>query len=300
LKDDPTSNFIQTRVGEPAVDPESKKTLLTMMLTGICIFFLTSLFFIFLEIFDSAVKTPSIFSKASKMKIISVLNKVHLKHNYVMDIIMQENENQHLIDENIYKNNVRKLRYELINSGKHVFLITSTQKGAGKSTVVEALATSLLLSKKKVLIIDLNFSHNTLTKIFNTEILIQDIGNHVNYSTPFESQKLWSKTMYDGLYVIGCKESNNTPSEALYNIDMPAFLKGLKDHFDFIIIEGASLNNFADTRELAWYAESVFTVFSAASSVSHGDANSFQFIKNLGEKNHDIILNNVLTENINS
>jgi succinoglycan biosynthesis transport protein ExoP len=300
LKDDPTSNFVQTRVGEPAVDPESKKTMLTMALSGMCVFFLTSIFFIFLEIFDPAVKTPSIFSKLSKMKVVSSLNKIHLKHNYVMDIILQENEGENFVAQNIYKNNVRKLRYELINSGKNVFLITSTQKGAGKSTVVEALATSLLLSKKRVLIIDLNFSHDTLTKIFNTEIFIQDIANRIDYSLPFESQKLWSNTMYEDLCVIGCRETNNTPSESLYNIDMTAFLHRLKEHFDFIILEGASLNNYADTKELAQYAEAVFTVFSAASSVSHGDINSFQFIKGLGEKNHNIILNDVLTENINS
>jgi len=300
LKDDPTSNFIQTRVGEPAVDPESKKTMLTMGLTGICVFFLTSIFFIFLEIFDSAVKTPSIFSRLAKMKVISVLNQVPLKHNYVMDIIMQENEGDNFVAQNIYKNNVRKLRYELINSGKNIFLISSTQKGAGKSTVIEALATSLLLSKKRVLIMDLNFSHNTLTKIFNTDVHIQDIGNVINYSLPFESQKLWSNTLYENLYVIGCKETNNTPSEALYNIDLHAFLRVLKDHFDFILIEGASLNNYADTKELSLYAEAVFTVFSTASSVSHGDIDSFQFIKGLGQKNHNVILNNVLTENINS
>ena len=128
LKDDPTSNFIQTRVGEPAVDPESKKTLLTMALTGIVVFFLTCLFFIFFEIFDNTVKTPSIFSKLTKMKVVSALNKVPLKNAYVMDVIMQENETDQFTPQSIFKNSVRKLRYEVIHSGKNVFLIASTQK----------------------------------------------------------------------------------------------------------------------------------------------------------------------------
>ena len=152
-------------------------------------------------------------------------------------------------------------------------------KKAGKSTVIEALATSLLLSKKRVLIMDLNFSNNTLSKIFNADVYIQDIAKTVNYALPFETQKLWSNTMYDNLSVIGCKETNNTPSEALHNIDLTAFLQALKTHFDFIIIEGASLNNYADTKELAEYAEAVFTVFSAGAAVSNGDIDSFQFIK---------------------
>jgi len=300
LKDDPTSNFIQTRVGQPAVEPQSKKTLITMALAGLGVFFITCLFFIFMEIFDSTVKTPSIFSKLTKMKVVSVLNKVPLKNTYVMDLVMQENETDHFTPQSIFKNSVRKLRYEVIHSEKNIFLIASTQKKAGKSTIIESLATSLLLSKKRVLIIDLNFSNNTLSKVFNADVFIQDIAKKVNYSLPFETQKLWSNTMYDNLSIIGCNESNNTPSEALHSLDLTAFLQALKQHFDYIIMEGASLNNYADTKELSQYAEAVFTVFSAGAAVSNGDIESFQFVKSLGEKNHNVILNDVITENINS
>ena len=34
VKDDPTSNFIQTRIGQPAIDPEPKRSMLTMTLSG--------------------------------------------------------------------------------------------------------------------------------------------------------------------------------------------------------------------------------------------------------------------------
>jgi succinoglycan biosynthesis transport protein ExoP len=299
IKDDPTSNFIQTRIGQPAVEPESKKTMIIMALSGISMLFLTSIFFIFLEIFDPSVKTSSIFSKATKTKVVAVLNKVKLKRNYVMDIIMQDNEGEEFVTQNIFKNSVRRLRHELVNSGKSIFLITSTQKGAGKSTVIEALATSLLLSKKNVLIIDLNFAHNSLTKKFNAEVNIQNLGSKIDYSLPVDMQKLWSNTMYENLSVIGCSETNHTPSEMLYNIDIPALLQMLKKQFDFIIIEGASLNDRADSKEIEQYAEAIFTVFSAGSSVSHVDMDSLQFVKSLGEKNHNVILNEVLTENIN-
>ena len=73
----------------------------------------------------------------------------------------------------------------------------------------------------------------------------------------------------------------------------------LKDEFDFILIEGAALNDYADSQELASFAEEVFTVFSASSSISHADDKSIKFIATLGEKNKGTILNNVLKENIN-
>ena len=178
-------------------------------------------------------------------------------------------------------------------------MITSTQKKSGKTTVIEALAASLVLSKKKVLIIDLNFGNNTITQKHNPENIIQEVASSINYNQPLKEQKIWSNSSQEGLSLIGCKEGNFTPSEALYNLDMNAFLKLLKDEFDFILIEGAALNDYADSQELASFAEEVFTVFSASSSISHADDKSIKFIATLGEKNKGTILNNVLKENIN-
>jgi Mrp family chromosome partitioning ATPase len=199
-----------------------------------------------------------------------------------------------------YKNNIRKLRFELLNSPNKIFLITSTQKQTGKTTIIESLAASLLLSKKKVLILDLNFGNNTITQKHYPQVLIQDIGEFVKLDIPLKDQELLPKTMsVDGLHVIGCREGNFTPTEALHNVTLERFLKLLKEEFDFILIEGAALNDFADSRELAVYAEGVFTVFSAASSVSQADTKSIQFIDSLGDKNRGAILNNVQLENIN-
>ena len=73
----------------------------------------------------------------------------------------------------------------------------------------------------------------------------------------------------------------------------------LKDEFDFVLIEGAALNDFADSRELATYAEEVYTIFSANAAVTHADEKSIKFITGLGAKNKGTVLNNVLKENIN-
>ena len=299
-RDDPTSNFIQTRIGQPAVEPESKKIFVKMALAGISVFFLAAVFFIFVEIFDASVKTPAIFGKQAKIKVANILNKVNLKQASVKDLVLQENEGKKYVQQAIFKNNIRKLRYELLNSGKQVFLFTSTQKNSGKTTAVEAVAASLLLSKKKILIIDLNFSNNSLTRAYNTEVFIQDLAGKIQYDQPFAQQKITGSTEYEGLSIIGCIEGNMTPSEALYNIDMTALIDGLKKEFDFILIEGASLNYYADSKELVQYTQGVFTVFAADASVSQVDTESMKFITDLREKNHGVILNKVFTENINS
>ena len=299
-KDDPTLNFIQTRVGQPAAEPNSKKTLVKMMLSGISVFFLLAIFFIFLEIFDSSVKTPGIFSKVTKAKISTVINQINLKKQSVSSLIFADDAGKPIRQNTVFKNNIRKLRYELQNSGKHIFLFTSTQSKTGKSVIIQALASSLLLSKKKVLLIDMNFSNNTLTRQYNATVFIQDISQKLNYAVPVTETDIVSKTDQEGLYIIGCDEANITPSEALYNVDLQAFLAYLKPAFDYIIIEGAALNNYADSREIAKNVEGIFTVFAADTSLQLVDQESMRFITELKEKNHGVILNKVHTENINS
>ncbi len=297
-KDDPTTNFIQTAVGQPALGPESKKTLITMILAGVSMFFLSAVVFLLMEIFDRRVKTPSLFKKQVKLNVANILNNIPLKKVSETDIILNDFEGKKYAREIFYKNNIRKLRYELLHSQHQIFLITSTQVNTGKTIIIESLAASLLLSKKKVLVLDLNFGNNSLTQKLNPTVFIEDIAGNINYNMPFiEQYQPASNT--DGLSVIGCRQANVTPFEVLHGIDLAVFFKMLAAAFDVILIEGAALNDFADSCELANYADEVFTVFSASSPVSHVDDKSIQFIKSLAVKNKGAILNNVLLENIN-
>lgn len=296
-KDDPTANFIQTRLGLPASEPESKQTLVKMALSGMSVFILTSLIFIFLEVFDSSLKTPSIFFKQTKIKNLNVLNKLDFKKLSPLEVVMSKSEGEKL---NKFKNNIRKIRFELLNSNNKSFLVTSTRIGVGKSTIIKAIAASLLLSKKKVLILDLNFYNNSLTRDFNCEVFIQDVANKINYSIPVTQQKIVAKTKYEGIDIIGCQQGNYTPSEVLYNLDNKRFINKFEEEYDFILIEGAALNNYADTKELINFSESIITIFSAQASFKQIDKEGLKFISDLKSQNNIVILNKVLTENIDA
>lgn len=300
VRDDPTVNFIQTRVGIPPNKPESKKTLVKMILAGASVFMLLSMIFIFLEIFDSAAKTPSTFHRLTRTHTTNILNHVVLKKNSVIDMILEDKQGKKYRYKNLFKNNIRKLRFDLMNSGKQVFLITSAQNKTGKTTVIEALAASLLLSHKKVLLIDLNFLNNTITKHFNPDVFIQSIPSKINYSISVNQQKIASPTSFGGLDVLGCNESNVTPTEVLNELNMNEFLRLLKEEYDFILIEAAAMNLYADSREIAQYVDSIYLVFGADASIQQADLDSIQFVASHKEKNGGLILNKVLAENLNS
>ena len=81
---------------------------------------------------------------------------------------------------------------------------------------------------------------------------------------------------------------------------MKAFLDSLKQEFDFVLIEGAAMNNYADSKEIAVYAEGVFTVFAADNRLSPTDYSALKYITENSAKNFGAILNKVNTDNINT
>ncbi len=297
-KDDPTANFRQTLIGQPAVEPEPKKTIITMGISGVSMFFLSSFIFLFLEIFNASIKSPYGFERSVKLKLISVVNSVRLKKKDVSEIILNEGNDDEKNAETLFKNNIRKLRYEISATGKKSFLFTSTQRQTGKSIIIEALAYSLLLNKKKVLIIDMNMHNNTLTRKLNADLLIQDMSEKLSTQLPLLMQNA-GNTAHENLDIIGCRESSFTPSEALFKMDMPALINSLEQKYDFIFMEGPSLNNYADSKELVQYASAVVPVFSAEHAVTQTDKTSIQYLQSLKEKNLGAVLNNVLPENLN-
>lgn len=300
LRDDPTSNFIQTRVGIPANQPESKNTLMKMLVSGMSVFLLASLIFIFLEIFDTSAKTPSIFQRQTRIRNSHVLNKINLYRTAVPELMLGEYTGSKYKELNYFKNAIRKLRFELLHSNKEVFLVTSTRSKTGKTLIIEALAASLLMGHKKVLLIDLNFMNNQLTRNFDAQVFIQDIVGKINYSLPFSQQRISSATRHEGLDIIGCHQTQASPVEVLHNLDMKSFVNALKADYDYILMEGAAMNIFADSRELVDHTEGVLLVFSADNGVNPTDLDSTKFILDQQDKTHQVILNKVLLENINS
>ncbi|HRN91680.1 MAG TPA: hypothetical protein PLE75_05310 [Ferruginibacter sp.] len=296
-KDDPTANFIQTKVGLPAAQPESKQTLMKMALAGMSMFLLTSIFFIFLEIFDPAQKTPSMFSRNARIKAGIVLNKVSFGKRTPFTVILEDLKGKKY---NAFKNNIRKLRFEVLNSNRKVFLFTSTRRKTGKTTVIESLSAGLLLSKKRVLLIDLNFSNNTLTRTLNAEVMMEDLVTNMKWNVPVKQQKLVTNTAHEGLDIIGCHGGNLTPAEVLYNFDLGKALEALSENYDYIFIEGAALNFYSDSKELIPFVEGVFTVFSAENSITQTDHDSIRFLIAQKEKQQGVILNKVLTENMDA
>jgi hypothetical protein len=119
LKDNPAVNIKQTLIGQPAVEPEPAKRLFTMGIAGASMFFVSSLFFLFLAIFDPAIRTPSQFTRLLHQPLLCSIPMINLKE-HALDSIIMDGANAGKEGAHLFKQNLRKLRFDIDNSGKKI------------------------------------------------------------------------------------------------------------------------------------------------------------------------------------
>ena len=288
----PDFNFKQILLGQPPIKPEPAKGLLILTISGLSMFFLSTLFIIILELLDSSLRTPTILRKETKLEVLSTVGKIDLDKKSLQDYFdfnaRSDRENNILP----FIENLRKLRYEIECSGKRVILFTSTKPQEGKTTILESIAHTFSMSKKKILLIDSNFSNNTLTRDFSAKPKLESFTLNSQEGV----DKIWGITTVTNITnvdVIGCEEGNYTPSEILPKNNLLNHLDKLKQHYDFIMIEGAALNSHADSKELTDYVEGILIVFSARNTIGELDRESIGFLKEHQNKLIGAVLNNV-------
>lgn len=291
------NSFTQTLVAQPALRPEPTRRALIIALAGVSAFVLSSLTVILLAFIDSSIRTPSQFNKLTNLKLLGVVNHVKLNASLLEGVGVYGGD--YKLRNDTFRELLRKVRYEIENSGKKIFLFTSTEPRQGKTTLIQALSYSLSLVKKRVLIIDTNFCNNDLTAAISAKPVLEKF--HVNGRGFMldDIKPLITKTSVEGVDVIGCEGGNYTPREILPKDHLLNYLQELTATYDFIFLEGAPLNDYTDTKELIHYSDGIVAVFSSEASLSATDKESIRFFKQHDKKFIGAILNKVQVDNLN-
>jgi Mrp family chromosome partitioning ATPase len=237
------------------------------------------------------------------LKLISMVNFMNLKKKDLKDIVAGHGKEDDRIEKkrsNVFRESIRKLRYEIEKSGKKIILFTSTKKGQGKTTLIQALSYSMSLSKKKILIIDTNFCNNDLTVQLEANPVLETIsGEQGNGSIASQVTALSKNIGVESVFVIGSEGGDYTPSEVLPYENLLKHLQELTPEYDYIFLEGPPLNDFSDSKELLQYVDGVVGIFSAIHIIKQIDKDSIGFYKGLDDKFIGSVLNMVDLENVN-
>jgi uncharacterized protein involved in exopolysaccharide biosynthesis/Mrp family chromosome partitioning ATPase len=287
------SSLKQIEYGIPG-QPEASKKILLIIMAGFISFVLCVVVIFVLEYLDVTVKTPKQFTKYTDLNLLGYLNLLE-EGRIDLNSIFTENTGRTDIKIETFKELLRIIRYELAQrmGNAKTLLFTSTRAGEGKSLVISCLAYSFAITGKKVLILDTNFKNNTLTKMFKAN------ANFESYLRgELSLQNALTDTSLANIAIIGCKGGMYSLSEVAPADMISKKIAEVRNNYDFIFMEGTSLNKYSDSKELITYVDKFTTVFSALNTVDEADKNSIAFIKTLNTKFIGAVLNKVTMDNI--
>lgn len=293
----------QVLIADPAEKAQSRKTLVFMVLAGFLSFGISAFTIVAIEIMDARIKTPARLKQKTRLKIAGTLPKLG---NTEQDWNQIFQTNGHHVKTH---EDIRKIRFEIENHKSRVMMVTSLKDGVGKSFFIVALAYSLSLLKKRTLIIDTNLRNNSLTRTLlahpSLKMLVEDfakkaklLGAGEGYQAPEGAEgedtgSLITKTQNQLIDIIGNKKTQLSPSEVIPGGDFKVLIEWLKQHYDYILLEGPALNTFSDTKELVRFVDLVVPIFSADSSIDAKDNEALNYLKSLQDKLGPAVLNNV-------
>lgn len=306
-----TNPMRQVLVAVPPINPESSKRIIIIGLAGATSFFLCLFAIVGLELIDTSIRTPDRFKRMVNLPLAGVLNQIDSRNFNIRTYFNQQNVNE---ETEMFKSLLRKLRHEVEALNSKVILFTSPKRRDGKTFVMFCLAYVLSLLDKRVLIIDTNFKNNSLSQLLGrnqgdlkvldskkNKLLVsaQQNGESIKSQTSNEfdhenSYDLINPTKYKNIYIVGNSGGGHeSPAEILSGKDFANLIVTLSDSFDYVLLEGAAMNEYSDTKELVRYCDKVMAVFSAKSSISTLDKDSIHYFKSLGKKFGGCILNRV-------
>ncbi|MEO1585992.1 MAG: Wzz/FepE/Etk N-terminal domain-containing protein [Bacteroidota bacterium] len=281
----------QVSLALPAEKPEPSKTLLLVILSGLVSLSLGVVVTFILEYLDTSIKFPSHFEELTGLPLMGTLNKLLTNNLDLVSLFSETHKNKSL---ETYKQLLRKIRYDMVEDWPRTTLITSTKFDAGKTSLMISLGYSLSLNGKKVLLLDVNFKNNSLTKIVGASPSLEKY-----LSQEISRRKLISRSIFKNVDIIGCEGGDLSPSEVFPDDTFENLLIDLSESYDFILMEGPQLNDYADSRELARYASKVVPIFSATAGISQKDKESIEYLRSLDDRLMGAVLNKVEMRNLN-
>ena len=274
----------------PPQKPEPSNVWLLTILSGFISLGLCTGIFVLLEYLDTTIKYPSRFRALTGLPVMGVLNRLKTANLDLVGIFSETQKNPNL--EN-YKQLLRKIRFEINDAGARTILVTSTQAGVGKTSLLVSLGYSMSLNNNKVLLIDTNFKNHSLTDITGVSPALE---KYINREISIKA--LISNSVFEGVDVIGCEGGNFSPDEILKGKEFEKLLEQLKKEYDHILMEGPDLNEYVDSKELIKYATHIIPVFAADKSLTTEDTASLEYLKSQGDKVLGAVLNRVEMRNL--
>ncbi|HTN46496.1 MAG TPA: polysaccharide biosynthesis tyrosine autokinase [Flavipsychrobacter sp.] len=250
-----SATIANARVVDPAkadgmaFSPNRSKTYMNAFLLGL---FLPILGIFLKEQLNTKLIKKSDITARTKTPIIAEVG-----HNLGEKSVLVEAGSKNVLAEQ-FRNLRTNLQFLLPNPNEKVILLTSTMSGEGKSFIASNLASTLAISNKKVLLIELDLRKPKISKIFNITSPL-GFSNYIIGQAELKDVIIPSG-VHDSLFILPSGPIPPNPAELLMTNRMSSMIKELRQHFDYIIVDTAPVGLVTDAQILGGYVDATLYV----------------------------------------
>ncbi len=243
----------------------------------------------FVEIFDNTVKSPEDVERYLGLSILSALEKVKAPKDGKIpsiDIIAHKKPRSHIAE--AFRNMRTNVMFSSVGNGKHrrsrkLMMITSVSESEGKTFVTSNLAVTLAQTGRNVLVVDTDFHHPRLNKVFS----VKSKPGLTDYLTgKSQLSSIIKPTKVPNLSIIASGKSISNPSEMLGSERMQKFCKAVRREYDMVFFDTPPSMAVTDAIVLSNILEGVIFVIKSG---KHEKKVVERAISQITDKDHEVL-----------
>lgn len=242
----------------------------------------------FIEYMDDSIKEPGDVEKLLHVPMLGLIPTLEGKGELCPELVSFKNVKSPLSEA------FRTLRTSMIfsspGSPPKTILATSSKDSEGKSTVAINLGIVIAQGGGRVLIIDADLRRPRVHKVFSSPIS-PGLTNLLTGNADGES--VIKSTEVPGLFIMPSGPIPPNPVELLSSQKMKEVFAGLKNDFDFIILDPPPINGLADTLTLTQLVDGVIMVVHGGTTPKGIIRESIKQLKGTNASILGVVINNL-------
>lgn len=182
----------------------------------------------------------------------------HRKRQDMKTIVVNEG-NRNIINEafRVLRSNMDFMASK--DNNQHVFVLTSFNPGSGKSFLAINIAISFAIKKKKILIIDGDLRHRTVSSY--VDFPNKGLSDYLNNQIEDWKEIIVSYKGYTNLHILPIGTIPPNPTELLEDSKLSMLIEALRPEYDYIFIDCPPVDIVADAQIIEkWADRTIFVV----------------------------------------
>src|SRR5579884_1512460 len=246
-----------------------------------------------LEFFDKTVKTPEEIREKMRLPVLGAV--LRLPENGGYKRLKSPIEKLYMLEpRSPFSEAIRTLRASVMLSSQdhsiRSILVTSCWPGEGKTTIASNLAISLAYGPNRVLLVEADLRHPTLSKTFGISRSSLGLSNYLMFGS--EMNEIIHSTDIPQLFVLPSGSVNpSNPSELLHSDEMKELLSKLRSEFNYVVIDSSPAIGLADSIMLSTVADATILVAGAGMAMRRDISHVVKQLSDVGAQFLGVIIN---------